>query len=495
MDVRMENISKSFSGVSVLKNVHLHIKAKEIHALVGENGAGKSTLMKILTGVYQKDSGSIFIDNRETDIKTVKDSEQYSIAIIHQELNVLPNMSIQDNLFLGREQAFFRLFLKKNSMEAAAKNVLLSLGLNISPNTLMKDLSVGQQQLCEIAKALLMNARLIIMDEPTAALTETETELLFSIIRRLRNDGVSFLYISHRMEEIFSLCDTVTVLRDGTMVTTKPVSAVSFDEIISLMVGYDLTERFPRVEQPRGAVALSVQNLTKRNRFEDVSFDLYCGEILCFAGLMGSGRTELMHALFGSQPADSGSIVIDGKEENITCPRKAQNLGIGFITEDRKNEGLLLEAQSSDNMVLASLPQFTKHYWINRRCIAGTVQDFVKRLHIRIQNIHIPVKNLSGGNQQKVVIAKWLLTNPKILILDEPTRGVDIGAKREIYKTINELKAAGAAIIAVSSELPEVLGIADRVAVMHNKRLAAVIPRNEITQEKIMYYAMGGKPA
>lgn len=492
LEIELKDINKSFGDVHVLKDAYLHVKEKEVHALVGENGAGKSTLMKILTGVYSKDSGQIVINGKAYDFKSISDSEKLKIAFIHQELNVLRYMSIMDNMFLGRQIRNKYGLLNKKEMEKLAREKLALLGLHIDPNTLIKDISVGQSQLVEIAKALLMDAELIIMDEPTAALTEKEIDNLFEIIKELKSNGVSFIYISHRMEEIFTICDEVSVMRDGAFISQKSVADTTIDEIISMMVGYDLDDRFPRVEVSPGEVVLSVKGLTKKGQFENINFELQKGEVLGFSGLMGSGRTEIMHAIFGSSAVDSGEIYVNQKKVKINSPIDAKKLGIGFITEDRKNEGILLDFSVADNMILSSLPNYRKNVIIQEQQIKKIVDENIKKLNVRTPNQTIELKNLSGGNQQKVVIAKWLLTKPKILILDEPTRGVDVGAKREIYNIINELKKEGVAIIIVSSELPEILGISDRIAVMHEGRLKKIFDIHDATQEKIMEYATGG---
>jgi ribose transport system ATP-binding protein len=488
----MSEIHKSFGNVQVLKSAGIHVKDKEIHALMGENGAGKSTLMKILTGVYTKDAGKIEINGEVQEFSNIRDSENKRIAFIHQELNVLNEMSIVDNMFLGKELKNKFGLVDKKTMVKLAKDKLLLLGLDVDPNTIIRDISIGKRQLVEIAKALLMDAELIIMDEPTAALTDKEIDLLFKIIRELKEKGVSFIYISHRMEEIFELCDQVTVMRDGTFIGQKKTSETSFDEIVSMMVGYDLDDRFPRVEIEPGEVLLQVKDLTKKGKFEHVSFEVRKGEVLGFSGLMGSGRTDVMHAIFGSTPFDSGSIFINQKEVKVTSPIVGKKLGIGFITEDRKNEGLILDFSVAENTVLPSLNNFEEKKLVKDRKISGVVEEYIKKLNVKTPNQTIPVGKLSGGNQQKIVIAKWLLTNPQILILDEPTRGVDVGAKKEIYEIINQLKKDGVAIIVVSSELPEVLGICDRIAVMHEKKLKKIFDRKEATQEKIMEYATGG---
>ncbi|WP_368658749.1 sugar ABC transporter ATP-binding protein [Metabacillus halosaccharovorans] len=492
MELRMSGICKSFGTVQVLKDAGIHVKEKEIHALMGENGAGKSTLMKILTGVYTKDTGDIEINGELFELTSIKDSENKKIAFIHQELNVLNEMSIVDNMFLGKEKKNKFGLIDKKAMVEIAKEKLQMLGLDIDPNTLIKDISIGSRQLVEIAKALLMDAELIIMDEPTAALTDKEIDLLFKIIRELRDKGVSFVYISHRMEEIFDICDEITIMRDGAYIGQKTIKETSFDEIVSMMVGYDLDDRFPRIEISPGETILSVKELSQRGKFENVSFDVRKGEILGFSGLMGSGRTEVMHAIFGSTKFDSGEIHISGKKVTISSPIVAKRKGLGFITEDRKNEGLILDFSVRDNMVLPSLPSFANNKLIEDKSIRSMVEEFIGKLKVKTASQEISVGKLSGGNQQKIVIAKWLITNPKILILDEPTRGVDVGAKKEIYEIINQLKKAGVAIIIVSSELPEILGICDRIAVMHEKKLVKILNRDEATQESVMQYAAVG---
>lgn len=492
MEVIMKNINKSFGTVKILEGASLTVKDKQIHALMGENGAGKSTMMKILTGVYTKDSGEIIINGKVTEINKIKDSENLKISFIHQELNILPEMSIVDNMFLGKELKNKYGLIDEKTMVKIAKEKLSLLGLDIDPNILIKDIQVGYRQLVEIAKALLQDAELIIMDEPTAALTNKEIELLFKVIRSLKEKGVSFVYISHRMDEIFDLCDEITILRDGKYIGTKRIGETNFNEIVGMMVGYEIKNRFPRLEINPGEIVLSVKSLTKKGKFEDISFDVRSGEVLGFSGLMGAGRTDVMHAIFGSTNHQSGRIYMENKEVNIKSPIVSKKLGIGFITEDRKNEGLILDFDVKSNLVLPSLKMFTKKLIINDKEIPKTVDKLIKKLNIKASSQNIKVGKLSGGNQQKVVIAKWLATSPKLLILDEPTRGVDVGAKKEIYEIINELKKEGVAIIVVSSELPEVLGICDRIAVMHMGKLKKIFNAKDATQEKIMEYAAGG---
>lgn len=492
VEIELKNINKSFGDVHILKDAYLHVKEKQVHALVGENGAGKSTLMKILTGVYSKDSGEIIINGKVHEFNSIKDSETMKISFIHQELNILRDMTIIDNMFLGREIKNKYGLLNKKEMERLTREKLSLLGLEIDPNTLIRNISVGQSQLVEIAKALLLDAELIIMDEPTAALSDKEIDMLFKIIRNLKSKGVSFIYISHRLEEIINICDEVSVMRDGAFIQQKSIADTSIDELISMMVGYDLDDRFPRIDVSPGEVVLSIKNLTKEGEFKNINFELRKGEILGFSGLMGSGRTEIMHAIFGSTRFDSGEIFVNQKEVKINNPIDAKKMGIGFITEDRKNEGIILDFSVAENMVLPSLQTFTKNNFVKENVITDVVAEYIKKLNVRTPNQTIMVRNLSGGNQQKIVIAKWLLTKPKILILDEPTRGVDVGAKREIYKIMNELKQEGVAIIMISSELPEIIGISDRIAVMHEGSLKKILDIREATQEKIMEYATGG---
>lgn len=492
MEIKMSGIHKSFGAVRVLKNAGVHIKPREVHALMGENGAGKSTLMKILTGVYTKDEGTIEINGEIQHFNSIKDSEDKGIAFIHQELNVLNDMSIVDNMFLGKELTNKFGLLDKKKMYQKSKEKLMQLGLDVDPNALISSISIGKRQLVEIAKALLMDAELIIMDEPTAALTDKEVRILFNIINGLKEKGVSFVYISHKMEEIFEICDEITVMRDGEFIGQKTIAHTNFDEIVSMMVGYALEDRFPYTPAKLGKKILSVHDLTLKHKFENVSFDLYEGEVLGFAGLMGAGRTDVMHAIFGSVKFESGYIEINGNKVKVKSPIQGKDLGIGFITEDRKNEGLVLPFSVKENMMLPSLEKHKKTGLLDESKMNSLADDYIKHLNIKTDDRNKPVGKLSGGNQQKVVLAKWLINNPRILILDEPTRGVDVGAKKEIYQIINDLKQQGVAVIVVSSELPEVMGICDRIAIMHEKKLKKIFLKDEVTQEKIMTVATGG---
>ena len=490
--IQMNGISKSFSGNQVLNEVSFELANGEIHALMGENGAGKSTLMKILSGIHHKDSGHIRVDGEEHTFKTIKDSERCGIHVIHQELNILPDLSVAENLFLGKELTYGFGIMKRAEMRRQAHDLLCKLGLDIDPKTRAGDLSVGKQQLVEIAKAIASDAKYIVMDEPTAALTDREIQTLFETVRELKNKGISFVYISHRMEEIFAICDRITILRDGQYAGVRDIPKTSFDEIVAMMVGRELGERFPERQHCIGDTKLSVNNLCANHVFENVSFELRKGEVLVLAGLMGAGRTEVAQTLFGARKANSGSITIDGQAVKIHNPIQAMQHKIGFVTEDRKTEGLLLDFSIQDNIMLTNFDKTCRMGITQPTSENQFVQKFIDQLAIRTTNAHLPVKSLSGGNQQKVVLAKWLGTEPDILILDEPTRGVDIGAKKEIYTIINQLAEAGVAILMISSELPEVIGMADRVLVMHEGRITGEVNKSNMTQENIMHYATGG---
>ena len=490
--IQMSGISKSFSGNQVLNDVSFELANGEIHALMGENGAGKSTLMKILSGIHHKDSGHIRVDGEEQTFKTIKDSERCGIHVIHQELNILPDLSVAENLFLGKELTYGFGIMKRAEMRRQAHDLLCKLGLDIDPKTRAGDLSVGKQQLVEIAKAIASDAKYIVMDEPTAALTDREIQTLFETVRELKNKGISFVYISHRMEEIFTICDRITILRDGQYAGVRDIPKTSFDEIVAMMVGRELGERFPERQHCIGDTKLSVNNLCANHVFENVSFELGKGEVLVLAGLMGAGRTEVAQTLFGARKANSGSITIDGQAVKIHNPIQAMQHKIGFVTEDRKTEGLLLDFSIQDNIMLTNFDKTCRMGITQPTSENQFVQKFIDQLAIRTTNAHLPVKSLSGGNQQKVVLAKWLGTEPDILILDEPTRGVDIGAKKEIYTIINQLAEAGVAILMISSELPEVIGMADRVLVMHEGRITGEVNKSNMTQENIMHYATGG---
>jgi ribose transport system ATP-binding protein len=493
MHIQMNDIYKAFGTNQVLSGVDFELQEGEVHALIGENGAGKSTIMNILTGLHKRDSGTIQIDGQEKYFDNPKDAEKHGVAFIHQELNVWPEMTVLENLFIGKELRSKFGLLKTKEMKALAKKQFEKLAVTIPLDKNAGLCSVGQQQMIEIAKALMTNAKVIIMDEPTAALTEREIEKLFEVINALRKEGVSIVYISHRMEEIFAICDRITVMRDGKTVDTKVISETNFDDVVRKMVGRELTDRFPERNSSVGKTMLEVKNATKNGMFENVSFSVKSGEVVGVAGLMGAGRTEIMRALFGLDKLDSGEIWLDGKKAAIKNPSEAVKLGIGFITEDRKTEGLVLDFSIRDNMALPNLTSFSKKGFIDDKTENEFVDLLIKRLRIKTQSGETNSKDLSGGNQQKVVIAKWIGIGPKVLILDEPTRGVDVGAKREIYQLMNELTNRGVAIIMVSSELPEVIGMSDRILVVHEGKISGELAKNEATQEKIMTFATGGQ--
>lgn len=492
MRVEMKGICKSFGNNAVLKNAAISISDGEIHALMGENGAGKSTLMKILTGVYSMDKGEIFIDGNNIAYNHPRQAENAGIVFIYQELNSINDLTVEENLFLGKEISNKLGILDKKAMREKTEDILKKLGVNISAATLMRDLSVGQQQMIEIAKALMNEAKLIIMDEPTAALTPSETDFLFDIIRRLKKAGVSMVYISHRMEEIFELCDRITILRDGEYIATKNISDTDMNDVVKMMIGREIGERFPKRKNKISDIAIRVDRLSKQGMFDDISFDVRAGEVLGVAGLMGSGRTEIMHTIFGSIKADRGAVIINKKAVNIRSARDAKKQKIAFITEDRKTEGLLTDKSIKDNISLANLESISKFGIISSKLEKWLADKGVAELNIKCFDTQHLCGQLSGGNQQKVIFAKWMFTNPRILILDEPTRGVDIGAKKEIYNIINTLAERGTAIIMVSSELPEVIGMSDRVMVIHEGKVGGILPADKASQENIMILATGG---
>lgn len=492
MRIEMRGIDKSFGSNQVLKQAGFTLESGEVHALMGENGAGKSTLMKILTGVYTKDAGTVLVDGKEVNYKNPQEAEKAGIVFIYQELNVMFDLTVEENLFMGKEIHGKFGICDKKAMQKKAQEALNILGVNISPKTVMAELSVGQQQMVEICKALMADAKVIIMDEPTAALTQSETVALFKVIESLRKKGVSMVYISHRMEEIFELCDRITVLRDGSYIGVKNIPETNMNEIVKMMIGREIGERYPSRNVKIGKEVLKVKELTRKGTFHDVNFSVRAGEVLGVSGLMGAGRTEIMQVIFGNLSYESGTIEIDGKEVKISNPRQAMEHGIGFITEDRKTEGLMLDKSIRENISLCNLRRISKSSVISREAEKNMVAEAIKDLHIKCFGSYHECNNLSGGNQQKVVLAKWILTNPKILILDEPTRGVDIGAKKEIYSIINKLAAQGVAIIMVSSELPEVLGMSDNIMVVREGEVRGIISYEEANQERVMTLATGG---
>ena len=494
MKIEMKNIMKSFGNVKVLNNASFSLADGEIHALMGENGAGKSTLMKVLTGVYSKDGGEIFIDGKNISFNHPKEAEEYGIVFIYQELNSLLDMTVEENIFLGKEIYTKFGVLDKKAMQKKVKETLATLGVNLNPNDKLADLSVGQRQMVEITRALISEIKVIIMDEPTAALTINETEHLFKIIRSLKEKGVSIIYISHRMEEIFELCDRITIMRDGEYVGIRNIKDTNMNEIINMMIGRDIGDRFAKTDNEKKGIALNIKDLSSGKYFNNVSFNVSYGEILGVYGLMGAGRTEIMKTIFGILPLDSGEIELDGNKVNIKNPKEAIKNGIGFITEDRKVEGLMLNETIKNNISLNNFPRVVKNNFIINAQKETFISSFaVRDFNVKCSGINHICNNLSGGNQQKVIFAKWILSEPEILILDEPTRGVDIASKKEIYTMMNDLASKGLAMIMVSSELPEIIGMSDRVMVIHEGKVAGFLDRSQATEKNIMILATGGQ--
>jgi len=491
--LEMKGIHKSFSGVRVLEDVQFSLMNGEVHALMGENGAGKSTLMKILSGVHERDSGTVKVKGVEQTLNSPYAAQKLGIVMIHQELNLIPHLTVMENIFLGREFTYGPTkLIDWRKMRRESVGYLSQLGLTIEPDTIVAELSVGHQQMIEIAKALSMNAEILVLDEPTAALTDREIEALFEVIATLKKQGVGMIYISHRMEEIFRICDKITVMRDGRYVGTESAANTDMDTIVKMMVGREIKDRFPKVEVQFGEEKLKVEGLSQKGVLHNISFSVRSGEILGISGLMGAGRTELAKALFGISKIDKGSIFVNGKPVQIRKPIDAIHAGIAFVTEDRKDEGLLLQMSVSDNISIPNLTDVSNMGFLSSSKERQLSDKLIKQLLIKTSSGAQRVGSLSGGNQQKVVIGKWMATNPQVFILDEPTRGVDIGAKKEIYELINSLALKGVAIIVISSDLPEVLGISDRILVMHEGKITGQFKQEEATQEKIMTCATGG---
>lgn len=487
--LKLDNICKSFPGVRALYNAGLSVYPGRVMALMGENGAGKSTLMKILTGIYSKDSGSIHYQGQEVTFKNPKMSQLAGISIIHQELNIIPNLTIAENIFLGREftNKFCGIDWKKMTTES--EKLLKRLKIKHTPTTPVEQLSLGELQMIEIAKALSFDAKVIIMDEPTDALTDTETDALFNVIRELKQQNCGIVFISHRMQDIFTICDDVTVLRDGELIAERSLKEINEEQLIELMVGRKLSEQYPHIESPIGDTVLEVKNISGCG-VHNASFKLHRGEILGISGLMGAGRTELMKLIYGALPKTAGEVFLKQKQLSIHSPQDGLNNGIVYISEDRKGDGLVLGMSIKENMTLTALKQLTKHYSINHKAEKMTVNDFILLFNIKTPSMDQTIGLLSGGNQQKVAIAKGLMTRPDVLILDEPTRGIDVGAKKEIYQLINKFKEEGMSIIIVSSDMPEIIGMSDRVLVMNNGEIRAEYLRNEVTQEKLLTAAI-----
>jgi ABC-type sugar transport system ATPase subunit len=502
--LQMRGIRKSFPGVQALDQVQMDVQLGEVHALLGENGAGKSTLMKILSGVYQTDSGEIFIDGQPIVFSDTRAAEQAGIAIIHQELNLIPQMTVAENIFLGREPRTKLGLVDFKTMRKQALTELHQLEVEIPVQTQVSDLRVGEQQLVEIAKALSLHAKVVIMDEPTSALSETEVIKLFKVIRRLQKNGVAVIYISHKLEEIFTIADRVTVLRDGKYIGSCQVKETSAAQLVGMMVGRELSDLFPKEKAAVGEELLRVEGLTvkhpaqtHRHLLDDIHLRLHRGEILGIAGLMGSGRTELLMTLFGAAPGErlTGKVFIKNRAVILHSPQEAIQQGVALVTEDRKAQGLFLQLPVQWNISMASLKQVVKHLILRHKLEKALSARYVEQLHIKAPSLNGAVETLSGGNQQKVILAKWMATQPAILLLDDPTRGVDVGAKAEIYHLMNQFAGQGMGVIMVSSELTEILAMSDRILVLNEGRIAAEFSREEATEEKIMTAATRVKAA
>ena len=492
--LHMKGITKAFSGVRVLHGVNFELLPGEVMALMGENGAGKSTLMKILAGVHTDWKGEIFLDGEANRFRSTREAEEAGIGIIYQELNLVPELTVSENIFLGREPSRFGGIVDYNKMNRMAKEILDDLHFTPSVTIPVSQLRVGHRQLIEIGKALSLNARILVMDEPTSALSEVETKTLFSVVEKLKNRGVSIIYISHRIGEVFEIADRVTVLRDGCHVGIRFVTDVSRQDLIRMMVGRDFNQFFVKEGEPVKEVVLEIEGLTRKNLgterrplIEDIAFRLRRGEQLGIAGLLGAGRTELLEAIFGADSVNTyGTLKLEGREIRLSNPQEAIEAGIALITEDRKGNGLVLSMSVEHNLTLAALKEVLQLFILSRRKERTLADKYIDRLSIDVKNVELSIETLSGGNQQKVMLAKWLAIKPKILLLDEPTRGVDVGAKHEIYVLLSELAKQGVSIVMTSSELPELLSICDRILVLREGRVSAIFDHEEATQEQIL---------
>jgi len=490
--LKMDNIQKSFPGVKALDGVKLYVRKGTVHAFMGENGAGKSTLMKILMGLYKPDGGTINFKGKNVKFATTNDAMVLGISMIHQELSPVPHMTVAENIFLGREPYRKGLpFIDHKKMQNDCSDLLKDLDINIDPNTKMIELSVANMQMIEIAKAISYDSDLIIMDEPTSAITEKEVEHLFRMVNKLRDREVAVIYITHKMDEVFNIADEVTVLRDGTYIGTHPASEMDNDKLVEMMVGRELKQVFHKEETEITDVRLKVENLSINGVFNNVSFEVRKGEIFGIAGLMGAGRTEVVEALFGVTKKDTGTIYINGAKVEINSPKDAIAHRMALLTEDRKLTGCYLVLSVRDNLIAASIDKYLKGPLLDSKFIDECCDEEVIKLGIKTPSLDQKIVNLSGGNQQKVLISRWLMTDPDILILDEPTRGIDVGAKAEIHKLMSKLAQEGKTIIMISSELPEVLGMSDRVMVMSEGKVSGIVDRKDATQEKILHLATG----
>lgn len=491
--LQAKNISKYFPGVKALDDVSIPFYAGKAHVLLGENGAGKSTLIKVLSGVYKQDEGDVYYQGERANFEQPRDAITQGIAVIHQELSVVLDLTVAENIFLGREEKKMGgRFLDKKSMRQETQALINRIGVNLKPNQKLRDLRAADRQIVEILRAVSQNARVVIMDEPTSSLSDNETEVLYGIINNLKKDGVVIIYISHKLEEIFTIGDTVSILKDGALVITRPLEGLTEKEMVTLMVGREISDYYVQPDCPTALTPLlKVENLNSTGQFSDISFTLNKGEVLGFSGLIGAGRTELMRAIFAADPITSGRIIYRGKETKFTHPNDAINAGIGLVPEDRRSQGLLLQKNVKENISLASLKKNSRRGLINFQWEKDISHQFTKALNIRTPSIETVTRNLSGGNQQKVVLAKWLAAKVDLLILDEPTRGIDVNAKIEIYSLIKDFIDRGGSVILVSSELPELLGVCHRIAVMHEGTLTGVLPIENCSEETIMAYATG----
>ncbi len=489
--LQIKGVSKRFSGVQALKDVSFEVKRGEVRALIGENGAGKSTLIKILSGIHQKDSGTIIYNGETVEFRNPRHAQDLGIATVHQELNLVPSLTVSENVFMGRLPYKRGNIVDWPRLHRETKQVFDKLGVEINPKVIVRSLGVAQRQFVEIAKALSQGANFVIMDEPTSSLSLRETENLFNVIRTLKASGITVMYVSHKLEELFQICDSVTVLRDGEFIATKSIDECTENGLVELMVGRKITTLFPKVQVPIGEPVLKVESLTRGNEFRDISFTLHKGEILGLAGLVGAGRTELARCLFGITRPDAGRVLVNGKAVEIKNPLDAMGAGICLVPEDRKSQGLVLKMSVQHNASLATLTRFGRLLgFIDGKSEVDAVKQSVNDLRIRTPSVRQIVGNLSGGNQQKVVFAKQAMANPRILILDEPTRGVDVGAKTEIHRLIGDFVKSGGAVLLISSELPEVLGISDRILVMSRGNLVQEFSAEEATQEKVLNCAL-----
>jgi len=490
--LQMQNIRKQYPGVLALADVNFDLMPGEVHCLLGENGAGKSTLMKVLSGALRKDAGTILIDGEPVVIESPADSQKYGIGMIYQDFKLVPELSVAENIMLGSEPTKGWLpFIDYKKMHRDAITALAQLGEEIPPTSLISSLSVAQRQIVEIAKAISKKVRILAMDEPSAALTEKELKNLFAVIKRLKAEGVGIIYISHRLEEIFEIGDRLTVLRDGKFIHSSKVAEADRAGLVRWMVGRDIDKEYPKIDLERGGEILRVKNLNA-GMLKDINLTAYKGEILGLAGLVGAGRSELARVIFGADPKESGQLLLEEKEIRPRSPRQAIDMGIGLLTEDRNKYGLIMQMSVRENVSLSNLREVMKGFFINRPRENEVAQKFTRDLRIKTPTIEQEVENLSGGNRQKVVLARWLFTKSKLLIFDEPTAGIDVGVKYEIYNLINQLAKEGIGVIVISSDLPELLGISDRIAVMWEGRLTGILPRREATQEKVMMLATGG---